>query len=126
MSDLDPKKDTTVDTVNNEVVDNNKPDLDRDLQAYERMIKDTKTQSLLKKLFNEDHAVNGIAYICVISVFLYIFCVTFFSNGIGEDHLRFVDQSLGNLYGILNTIIGFYCGNVYAKAKDQPINTTKK
>jgi hypothetical protein len=70
-----------------------------------------------RKLFKEDNAVNGIAYICVISVFLYIFCVTFFSNSIGEAHLRFVDQSLGNLYGILNTIIGFYCGNAYARSK---------
>ena len=111
----------------NEYPKSNIRDLDKELEAYERLVNDHKSKSLLRKLFKEDNAVNGIAYICVISVFLYIFCVTFFSNGIGEAHLRFVDQSLGNLYGILNTIIGFYCGNAYARSKTaNSIITTDK
>lgn len=101
-------------------------DIDAELIAYEKLLNDKKAQSLFKRIFNEDQAVNGIAYICVVAVFSYIFSVTFFSTGIGEDHLRFVDQSLGNLYGILNTIIGFYCGNVYAKSKNQLDNLNNK
>ena len=62
---------------------------------------------------NNLKAVNGIAYICVICVFAYIFSVTFFSAYIDDENRRFVDQSLGNLYGILNIVIGFYCGGIY-------------
>ena len=112
---------------NNESPKSDIRDLDKKLSDYEQLVNDRKSKGLLRRLFKEDNAVNGIAYICVIAVFLYIFCVTFFSNGIGEAHLRFVDQSLGNLYGILNTIIGFYCGNAYAKSKStNPVISTNK
>ena len=99
-----------------------KHDIDKDLDAYEHLVNDERAKGLFKKIFDEDNAVNGIAYICVIAVFLYIFSVTFFSGNINENNLRFVDQSLGNLYGILNTIIGFYCGNIYAKSKNNTLD----
>lgn len=91
-----------------------KLDIDEAMSIYKRIQEDKETQSTLQKMMNGD-AVNMIAFICIIGVFGYIYGVTFFTDGISENHLRFVDQSLGNLYGILNTIIGFYCGNVYSK-----------
>ena len=51
--------------------------------------------------------------ICSAIIFIYIFSVTFFSTNIPENSLRFVDQSLGNMYAIINTVIGFFFGNAY-------------
>lgn len=97
-----------------------KLDIDEAMSIYRRIQEDKETQSTLQKMMNGD-AVNIIAFLCIIGVFGYIYGVTFFTDGISENHLRFVDQSLGNLYGILNTVIGFYCGNVYSK-----MQSTKK
>lgn len=55
-------------------------------------------------------------FVCAIIIFLYIFAVTFFSGVIPEQGLRFVDQSLGNMYAIVNTVIGFFFGNAYRGA----------
>ena len=76
-------------------------------------VEDNCNKTKITKLVNNLKAVNGIAYICVICVFAYIFSVTFFSAYIDDENRRFVDQSLGNLYGILNIVIGFYCGGIY-------------
>lgn len=94
-----------------------KVDIDEMVASYKKIQEDKETQSILQKMFNGD-SVNIIAFICIIGVFGYIYGVTFFADDIDESHLRFVDQSLGNLYGILNTIIGFYCGNVYSKSRN--------
>ena len=51
--------------------------------------------------------------VCSAIIFIYIFAVTFFSSSIPENSLRFVDQSLGNMYAIINTVIGFFFGNAY-------------
>ena len=81
-------------------------------------IKDNCNKTKVTRLISNLKAVNGIAYICVICVFAYIFSVTFFSSYIDEENRRFVDQSLGNLYGILNIVIGFYCGGIYNQKLD--------
>lgn len=103
-----------------EIIEQKEPKLDIDeaLSIYKKMQEDKDTQSTLQKMLNGD-AVNIIAFMCILGVFGYIYGVTFFADDIGETHLRFVDQSLGNLYGILNTIIGFYCGNVYSKLQSK-------
>lgn len=92
-------------------------DIDEFLKCFEQIQQDKKTKGLFQNLFNMD-SINVITMLCVVGVFGYIYGVTFWADQISESHLRFVDQSLGNLYGILNTIIGFYCGNVYTKSKN--------
>ena len=77
---------------------------------------DKKIISKCSAMFNQ-RTIKLISIICICAVFLYIFSVTFFSWYIDEGNRRFVDQSLGNLYGILNTIIGFYCGGAYTMAQ---------
>ena len=77
---------------------------------------DKKIVSKCSTMFNQK-TIKLISIICICAVFLYIFLVTFFSWFIDEGNRRFVDQSLGNLYGILNTIIGFYCGGAYTMAQ---------
>jgi hypothetical protein len=42
------------------------------------------------------------------SIFVYIFCVTFFADFIKSDNVRFVDQTLGNFNAILQTLIVFF------------------
>lgn len=54
--------------------------------------------------------------VCTCIIFIYIFAVTFFSASIPENSLRFADQSLGNMYAIINTVIGFFFGNAYRSA----------
>lgn len=61
--------------------------------------------------------VYSFSFFCAACVFSYIFLVTLFGDIIVDDRLRFVDQSLGNMYAILNTIIGFYFGSAYTRAK---------
>lgn len=111
-------KELLEENINNttDVKETSKVDIDDALAAYKKIQEDKETQSILQRMLNGD-AVNLIAFTCIVGVFGYIYGVTFFADDIGQDHLRFVDQSLGNLYGILNTIIGFYCGNIYAKSK---------
>lgn len=56
---------------------------------------------------------NIVAFCVLFAGFAYIFAVTFWSNTINDSNLRFIDQSLGNIYGIINTIVGFYFGGAF-------------
>lgn len=58
-------------------------------------------------------------YIFAILMTILIFCFIFFAvfGSVQTDKMRFIDITIGNLFGILNMIIGFFFGSAMEKGK---------
>jgi hypothetical protein len=122
-----------------EVITENRLELERILNEKEKMYLDDKkdaryaqkthvqTYAEVVKECGEDAAsglwlsVNFIyifAILLTVCIFTFIFLAVF-TTGVPTEKLRFIDIAIGNLFGILNIIIGFFFGSAIEKNRKE-------
>lgn len=97
----------------------------RKLAIYEKesFIKKTVSKLSGKDSENKGWLANNFIYIFSVYistfVFYYIHRITFDAASIPETGIRFVDITLGNMYNLIATIVGFFFGNAWRGAKEK-------
>ena len=78
-------------------------------------------ENIAKRLWFSANFIYLFALLITFQIFGFLFFAVF--GPVATDKMRFVDIAIGNLFGILNIIVGFFFGSAFAQSRNRTRNT---